>query len=49
LKNINQEPVEDDKENLRSISNIEGKIRFEKVNFGYKKDNLVLKNINLEI
>ena len=49
LKNINQEPVEDDKENLQRVSNIEGKISFEKVNFAYKKDNQVLKNINLEI
>ena len=49
LKNINQEPVEDDKENLRGISNFEGKISFKKVNFAYKKDNQVLKNINLEI
>ena len=49
LKKINQEPVEDDKENLRRISNFEGKISFKKVNFAYKKDNQVLKNINLEI
>ncbi|GIR04347.1 MAG: multidrug ABC transporter [Prochlorococcus sp.] len=49
LKNINQEPIEDDKENLRRISNIEGKISFKTVNFEYKKDNQVLKNINLEI
>ena len=49
LKNINQEPVEDDIENLRRISNFEGKISFKKVNFAYKKDNQVLKNINLEI
>ncbi|WP_288258637.1 ABC transporter ATP-binding protein [uncultured Prochlorococcus sp.] len=49
LKNINQEPVEDDKENLRRIFNFEGKISFKKVNFAYKKDNQVLKNINLEI
>ena len=49
LKNINQEPIEDDKENLRKISNFEGKISFKKVNFAYKKDNQVLKNINLEI
>jgi len=49
LKNINLEPIEDDKENLTSISNIEGKISFKKVNFAYKKDNQVLKNINLEI
>ncbi len=49
LKNINQEPVEEDKENLTRISNFEGKISFKKVNFAYKKDNQVLKNINLEI
>ena len=49
LKSINQEPVEDDKENLRRVSNFEGKISFKKVNFAYKKDNQVLKNINLEI
>ncbi len=49
LKNINQEPVEDDKENLRRISNCEGKIRFKKVNFAYEKNNQVLQNINLEI
>ncbi len=49
LKNINQEPVEEDKENLRRISNFQGKISFKKVNFAYKKDNQVLKNINLEI
>jgi len=49
LKNINQEPIEDDKGNLRRISNFESKISFKKVNFAYKKDNQVLKNINLEI
>jgi len=49
LKSINQEPVEDEKENLRKISNFEGKISFKKVDFAYKKDNQVLKNINLEI
>jgi len=49
LKNINLEPIEDDKENLTRISNIEGNISFKEVNFAYKKDNQVLKNINLEI
>ncbi len=49
LKNINQESIEDNKENLTRISNIEGKISFKKVSFEYKKDNQVLRNINLEI
>jgi len=49
LKNINLEPIEDDKEDLKRISRIEGKISFKKVNFAYKKDNQVLKNINLEV
>ena len=49
LKNINLEPIEDEKENLTRISNIEGNLSFKKVNFAYKKDNQVLKNINLEI
>ncbi|MCR8540299.1 MAG: ABC transporter ATP-binding protein/permease [Prochlorococcus marinus CUG1439] len=49
LKKINLEPIEDDKENLKRISNIEGKISFKKVDFEYKRDNQVLKNINLEI
>jgi len=49
LNSINLEPIEDNKENLKSISNIQGKINFKKVNFEYKKDNQVLKNINLEI
>ncbi len=49
LKKINLEPIENDNENLMRISNIEGKITFKKVNFEYKKDTKVLKNINLEI
>jgi len=49
LNNINREPIEDDKENLTNISNIEGNIRFKTVDFEYKKDNQVLKNINIEI
>ncbi len=49
LKKINLEPIEDEKENLARLLNIEGKINFKTVNFEYKKDNQVLKNINLEI
>ena len=49
LKNINLEPIENDNKNSIKISQIEGKISFKKVNFEYKKDNQVLKNINLEI
>ncbi len=49
LKSINLEPIENDKENLKRLSNLEGKITFKKVNFEYKKDIQVLKNINLEI
>ena len=49
LKILNLEPIEEDVKNLDTISNIEGKIEFRGVNFEYKKDNQVLKNINLEI
>jgi ATP-binding cassette subfamily B protein len=49
LSNINQEPIEDDKENLARVSNIDGNIRFKSVSFEYEKNNPVLGNINLEI
>lgn len=49
LTNINVEPIEDNKENLIKLYSIEGNILFKTVNFGYKKDNQVLRNINLEI
>ena len=49
LKNISLEPIENYNKNSLKISHIEGKISFKKVNFEYKKDNQVLKNINLEI
>ena len=49
LKNIAQETSEEDSENFTRLSNIEGKINFNTVNFEYKKNNPVLKNINLEI
>ncbi|WP_050496419.1 ABC transporter ATP-binding protein [Prochlorococcus marinus] len=49
LNNINLGPIEEDRQSLTRISNIEGKISFKKVNFEYKKDSPVLTNINLEI
>ena len=49
LNNINQEPIEDNKENLTRITNIEGNILFKNVDFEYKKESQVLRNINLEI
>ena len=49
LKKITLEPTEDDSNNLIKVSHIHGNISFKKVNFEYKKDNQVLKNINLEI
>jgi len=49
LNSINLEPIEDNSLNLTKISKIEGNIRFSSVDFEYKKDNQVLRNINLEI
>ena len=49
LKKINLEPVEIGDVNTINLPRIEGKIQFRKVNFEYKKNNAVLKNINLEI
>ena len=49
LKILNNEPIEREHKNTKSLVNIEGKIEFKKVNFEYKKGNQVLKNINLEI
>ena len=49
LKNLNLEPLEQDDKNTNNILNIDGKIEFKKVNFEYKKDNKVLKDITLEI
>ena len=49
LKKITLEPTEQDSKNLTKVSHIHGNISFKKVNFEYKKDNQVLKNINLEI
>ncbi len=49
LKKINLEPTEQEENNLKNISKIDGKIEFIKVNFEYKKKNTVLKDINLKI
>ena len=49
LKLLNAEPVEEEIRSLKKIKNIEGNIEFKKVNFGYKKGERVLKNINLNI
>tara|TARA_B100000945_G_scaffold33793_1_gene22962 strand:+ start:146 stop:1909 length:1764 start_codon:yes stop_codon:yes gene_type:complete len=49
LKKINLEPVEIGDVNTINLPRIEGKIQFRKVNFEYKKNNAVLKNINLVI
>ena len=49
LKKINLEPIEKEEFNTINFSNIEGKILFRNVNFEYKKNDKVLKDINLEI
>ena len=49
LKKLNLEPVEIEDINTINVPKIEGKIQFRKVNFEYKKNNAVLKNINLVI
>ena len=38
-----------DKENAVELEDIQGHVRFENVWFGYDKDNMVLKNVNLEV
>ncbi len=49
LKKINIQPIEQDELKLEKISKINGKIEFKDVNFEYKKDNQVLKDITLKI
>ena len=49
LGSLNLLPIEDEGKDLNSMKDIKGKINFKKVNFEYKKNNQVLKNINLEI
>ena len=49
LKKLNIEPVESEDKDTKKLTNIEGKIEFQNVDFEYKKDSKVLKNINLKI
>jgi len=49
LQKINLEPIEIDHQESINLVNIEGKIEFKNVNFAYKKDVLILKNINIKI
>jgi len=49
LKKINTQPIEQDDKFLDKLSKINGNIEFKKVNFEYKKDNKVLKDITLKI
>ena len=49
LKIINSEPIEEELEIARAITEIEGEIEFKEVSFEYKVNNKVLKNINLKI
>ncbi len=49
LSKINIQPIEQDDQNLKKTLKINGKIEFKNVNFEYKKDNKVLRDINLQI
>ncbi len=49
LKKLNLDPIEKDDRNTLKNLKIEGNIKFRKVNFEYKKNEKVLKDINLEI
>ena len=49
LNKINIQPIEKDDRSLEKTLKINGKIEFKHVNFEYKKDNKVLKDINLKI
>ena len=49
LKKINLEPLEQNNKNAKDLKSIKGNIKFKNVNFSYKDNILVLKNINLEI
>tara|TARA_Y100001968_G_scaffold11074_1_gene9300 strand:- start:3664 stop:5307 length:1644 start_codon:yes stop_codon:yes gene_type:complete len=49
LNKINLEPTEIDVENAIKLNNISGKLEFKNVNFSYKNNLDVLRNINLKI
>ena len=49
LKTINLEPIEKDSEKAIRLKDISGNIEFKNVNFSYKNNLDVLKNINLKI
>ena len=49
LRLLNSEPIEDEIYKNKKKFNIEGKIEFRNVDFEYKEDYKILKNINLEI
>ncbi len=49
LQKINSEPIEEEIKNSVNIQNIEGKLEFRNINFEYKKELKVLKDINLKI
>ena len=49
LKKVNSEPIEIDFENAVKLNNFSGKIEFKNVNFSYKNNLDVLRNINLKI
>ena len=49
LKKINLEPIETDSEKAIKLKKISGNIEFKNVNFSYKNNLDVLKNINLKI
>ena len=49
LQKINLYPLEEERENEKSLNKIDGKIEFKKVNFSYKNGSFALKNIDLEI
>ncbi len=49
LQKINNEPIEQDKSNAFEFESINGNIEFKNINFAYKNNILVLRDINLKI